>query len=319
MKILGLLQILLTGLCLPWMARGEDAAIVDLTGRYTAVVTVRNSDGSPAVGVRYRLTYHTPSERETVLYRGTPEEQKFRFESANLIVFFAAGITDNDGVIRLNRLAGAPRTFSLLVGDDGTLPGDFPAGSGFLQISFTNRVTRTNHYTLDLPKTVALGERAPDFLAKDVFTNKMRSLADFEGKLIVLKFWSTRCGPCQPQMEKHNQLITRKKDWAGRVVFLAVGMDDDEKVLRSHIEEKGWTQFQHLWAANTNGAFGSKIARSYGIGAVPACYVVHPSGVVIWRGDTEEMDKIIDHFLSLKESKDVQAWFKQIEDVRASR
>src|SRR5690349_17783326 len=96
MKIPGLLQILLTGLCLGCVGRGEDAIVVDLTGRYAAVVTVRNSDGSPSVGVRYRLSCHTPAEREVVLDRGTPGEQKFQFESLNLIAIFAAGITDSN-------------------------------------------------------------------------------------------------------------------------------------------------------------------------------------------------------------------------------
>jgi hypothetical protein len=130
------------------MVRAEDVTFVDFTGRYTAVVTVRNAHDTPAVGVRYLLTYHTPSEREIVLDRGTPEEQKFRFESNTLIAFVAAGITDSNGIIRLHRLAGTPRIFSLLVGDDGTLPGDFPTGAGRLEISFTNRTAKTNFFTV---------------------------------------------------------------------------------------------------------------------------------------------------------------------------
>lgn len=321
MKIARMAQGLFLAVSILSLTRAEDVAMVDLTGRYTALVTVRNSDGSPAVGVRYKLSYLTPSEREVTLNRGTPLEQKFQFESFRLIAPIAAGVTPNDGIIRLHNLAGAPRTFSLQVGEDGTRPGDFAEGAGYLQITFTNRTTRTNDFFLILPKTVALGTQAPDFSEKDLFTGRLRTLANFKGKLIVLKFWATTCPPCQPEMEKHNDLLARKsKAWGERVVFVGVGMDDDGKRLKKHVQEKGWNQFQHLWAEDKNGGFSSGIARSYGISAIPACYVIHPSGVVVWRGDTEQIEGIVDHLLTeAKEPKGVQAWLKNIEEERQSR
>jgi peroxiredoxin len=284
-------------------------------------VKVRNPDGSPAIGVRYKLSYSTPSQREVTLDRGTPSERKFQFETFRIIAPISAGIAADDGTIRLLHLAGAPRRFSLHVGDDGTRPGDFAEGGGFLEITFTNRAVETNVFILDLPKTVALGERAPDFLVKDVFTGRSRTLADFNGKIVVLKFWATTCAPCQPEMEKHNELIARQKRfWSEKVAFVAVGMDEDGKRLKEHIQKKDWTQFQHVWAEDTNGAFSSAIAQSYGIHAIPASYVIHPTGVVVWRGDTEQIKGIVDALLTdVKEPKDVQEWLKAIEEARASR
>jgi thiol-disulfide isomerase/thioredoxin len=304
-----------------FMALAEEVALVDLTGPYSAVVSVRNPDGSPAAGVRYKLSYFTPSQREVILDSGTAQQRKFQFESFRLIAPIAAGNVPEDGKIRLHHLAGAPRTFSLQVGDDGTRPGDFPEGAGYLQITFTNRALRTNTFTLDLPKTVALGGRAPDFSVKDVFTGQRRTLSDFSNKLVVLKFWATTCPPCQPEMEEINQLIERKKkEWADRVAFVGVSLDDDGERLGKHIRKQGWTGFQHVWPQETNGGFSSAIAQSYGIRAVPAGYVIHPTGTVIWRGDFGQVENLVDHFLTkVNRAEDIQSWLKEIQTARDAR
>jgi len=296
------------------LLRAQDITSVDLTGPYTAIVTVRNWDGSLANGGRYRLTYTTPSEREALLNKGTPQERTFQFEQVRLQATIAAGTVPPDGRIQLHRLAGSPRTFSLQVGDDGSRPGDFFEGSAFLHLSFTNRMTKTNLFTVELPKTVALGERAPDFSVEDVFTHKKLRLSDFKGKLVVLKFWATDCPPCQPDMQEYNELIGRKKtEWNGRVAFVGVSLDEDGERLQKHLQKQGWNEFQHGWAKDINTAFSSGIARSYGVRGIPACYVIHPTGLVVWRGNRGNLDELIKLFLNeVKTEQDVQDWLQKI-------
>lgn len=305
---------ILVGFVFP--ASTEDSVSLDLTGAYSAIVTVRNFDGSLARGVRYRLSYVTPSKREVLLNEGTPREQKFQFEGVRLIATIAAGSVSDDGKIQLHRLAGLPRTFSLLVGDDGSRPGDFPEGSGILQITFTNPTIRTNLFTLDLPKTVALGERAPDFSVEDIFTHQERTLADFKGKIVVLKFWAPDCPPCLSEMRECNELVLKKKnEWKDGVAFVGVGMDADGERLRKHIQKQGWNEFQHVWAKDTNTAFSSGIAMSYGVRAIPACYVIDRTGLVVWRGNRDNLKELIDYFLNeIQEAEDVQEWLKKIRE-----
>ena len=299
----------------------EDTASVDLTGPYTAIVTVRNWDGSFASGVRYRLTYATPSKREVLLDEGTPQERKFQFEQVRLLATIAAGTVPPDGRIQLHRLSGSPRTFSLQVGDDGSRPGDFFEGSAFLHLSFTNRTMKTNLFTVELPKTVAMGERAPDFSVEDVFTHKQLRLSDFKGKLVVLKFWATDCPPCQPDMQENNELIGRKKtEWKGRVAFVGVSLDEDGERLRKHVQKQGWNEFQHVWAKDTDTAFNSGIARSYGVRGIPACYLIHPTGLVVWRGNRGNIERLISHFLTeVNGEQAVQDWLQKIRKETESR
>src|SRR5437879_4180682 len=99
--------------------QGAEPSIVNLTGSYSAIVTVRNADGSAAGGKQFKLSYMTPSDREVVLNKGTELQSNFTFEPMKLIAILSSGTIPTDGRIQFNNLAGAPRTFSLSVEDDG--------------------------------------------------------------------------------------------------------------------------------------------------------------------------------------------------------
>ena len=57
-----------------------------------------------------------------------------------------------------------------------------------------------------------------------------QSLARFQGKVVVLNFWATWCGPCREEMPGFERLNAR---WAGRgVQFVGIADDDPAKVER---------------------------------------------------------------------------------------
>jgi len=57
-----------------------------------------------------------------------------------------------------------------------------------------------------------------------------RSLAQFQGRLLVVNFWATWCAPCREEMPAFNRLQAR---WAGRgVQFVGLAQDDAAKVAR---------------------------------------------------------------------------------------
>ena len=57
-----------------------------------------------------------------------------------------------------------------------------------------------------------------------------QSLARFQGKVVVLNFWATWCGPCRQEMPGFERLNAR---WAGRgVQFVGIADDDPVKVGR---------------------------------------------------------------------------------------
>jgi thiol-disulfide isomerase/thioredoxin len=71
----------------------------------------------------------------------------------------------------------------------------------------------------------ALTEKAPELKLRDLNGQKVR-LSEYRGKVVVLNFWATWCGPCRAEMPR---MVEAEKTWAEkRVVFIAISLDDDK-------------------------------------------------------------------------------------------
>jgi len=64
-------------------------------------------------------------------------------------------------------------------------------------------------------------------------------LSSLLGKVIVVDFWATWCGPCRQQHPLYDQVESRFKD-TGEVVFLSVDTDEDHSLVKPFIEKVKW-------------------------------------------------------------------------------
>jgi peroxiredoxin len=71
------------------------------------------------------------------------------------------------------------------------------------------------------------GEAAPNFAGQGL-DGQTYNLNQFQGKVVVLTFWSTRCAICHSEIPKLNQVVDHYR--GQDVVFLAVTMDNQVKV-----------------------------------------------------------------------------------------
>ena len=64
----------------------------------------------------------------------------------------------------------------------------------------------------------------------------------------------------------HNEdMLARRADWAGKVEFAAVGLDDSAEALEKRVEEKNWKRVRHFW--NKRGWEGAP--SDYGVEGIP--------------------------------------------------
>ena len=64
------------------------------------------------------------------------------------------------------------------------------------------------------------------------------TLSDHEGKVILLNFWATWCGPCVGEMPAFEQL---QETYGEDLVLLAVNSGEDEETVKGFLEETGYT------------------------------------------------------------------------------
>ncbi len=110
-------------------------------------------------------------------------------------------------------------------------------------------------------------QEAYDFKLKDTKAHQY-TLRQFRGHVVLLRFWSPRCGTCirsLPELEKFYRQNARKN-----VVVLAIG-DEQEPVVSSFPETRGYT-FPFL--SDNDGA----VSGYFGISVIPTTVAIDQSG-----------------------------------------
>lgn len=116
-----------------------------------------------------------------------------------------------------------------------------------------------------------IGDEAPNFLLKDLEGFHV-TLDQFRGKVVLLNFWATWCGPCRVEMPAMEQLYRTfsRKDFE----ILAVSTDPQgPAVTKPFQQEMGFT-FPVLHDANF------QIGLRYGARTLPMTFLIDRHGII---------------------------------------
>jgi len=121
------------------------------------------------------------------------------------------------------------------------------------------------------PKVKLAGERkeAPPFELKDE-TGQLVKLADFKGKVILLNFWATWCGPCKIEIPWFIEFEQKYRDKGLAVV--GVAMDDEGWEVVKPYAEKNKINYRNLLGNNqTADLYG-------GVESLPTSFIIDQDG-----------------------------------------
>ena len=117
-----------------------------------------------------------------------------------------------------------------------------------------------------------LGKVAPDFKIP-LLAGGQFQLSDQKGKVVVLDFWATWCGPCVHSLPALIQAMSAFSP--DRVTFIGIDENEPAAQVKQFLETRGW---------NLNAALddAAQVGQKYGVDAIPQTVIIAPDGKVAW-------------------------------------
>jgi thiol-disulfide isomerase/thioredoxin len=144
-------------------------------------------------------------------------------------------------------------------------------------------------------RNLRVGKVAPEIEGEDLNGTKFR-LSDSRGKVTVVLFWASWCGPCMAMMPQVRNLVERMK----KRPFALIGVNGDDN---SGKAKQAAAKEQLTWRSFWNGSGGPNgpITRAWNVRSWPRVYVLDPTGVIRFKHrlllQSNELDQAVDLLL----------------------
>jgi len=124
---------------------------------------------------------------------------------------------------------------------------------------------------------LSIGSRPPDIVGEDL-EGKPLKLSEFRGKVVMLVFWGTWCGPCMAAVPEHLAIL--RKHEGKPLAIVGINSDEDRTTAATVATEKGIT-WRSWWDKSTRGP----IATRWNVHSWPTIYLLDATGTIRYKGD----------------------------------
>lgn len=122
-----------------------------------------------------------------------------------------------------------------------------------------------------------------EFTLSNVKGGKL-ALASLKGKVLIMDFWATWCGPCRGQHPLYDQVKQRFKGRAD-VVFLSINTDEDRGLVQPFLDESKWSKDVY---------FEDGLSASLRVSSIPTTVIFGKRGEVFSRMNGYIPERFVD-------------------------
>ena len=127
---------------------------------------------------------------------------------------------------------------------------------------------------------IAVGKMAPE-ITLPTLTGETKALSSLRGKVVLLDFWASWCGPCR--RENPNVVATYKKYSSKGFDVFSVSLDENKTAWEAAIKKDGLVWNNHV---SDLGGWKSAVVPTYEIESIPFPVLIDKEGNIIAMGES---------------------------------
>jgi peroxiredoxin len=137
-----------------------------------------------------------------------------------------------------------------------------------------------------------IGTLSPEITLKDL-NGKEVSLSSLKGKVVLIDFWASWCGPCRKSMKHLSAIYPTLKAKGFEIYGISIDENTEDWKKAVAADKISWLQ------VNENGGWNAPVANLWKIDQIPTSYLLDKQGKIVARDlEGRQLEAKINHLLN---------------------